>query len=611
MDAWMLPRTISEAIQLARLLGFEYIWVDALCIVQDDGDDWAAEAARMADVYGAADLVISANVTGDCTRPTAGFQNFGLAYQTCCPLGGAFEAHAPGVREWDRGLQDEEFPNPAVFTQQDVIVLRMAHLHQGMAANAAGYRPLDTRAWTCQESLLGRRMLSLTSAECVWTCDEAAWCECGFNQLVLEGQFKEARTGQMWESTTPYRPVQRLRRAAVMAARDLPVEEGDLPTMEAIRNTWRLLVSDYSQRELTVESDKMVAISGLARVFGRVFAMLEKKEAGQHDDTATTPLYLAGLWRDSIHEDLLWLGQRFPQQLSMVLEIGDADGQPPASPSPAGPQQDIANEPFEAAAARMKWAKERPARPSQYRAPSWSWASSNLCVSWLLDLTKWEIEMRGGEHSTIKTSYMTLLEGHVDAEPDEYGAVAAGYITVKGPLVQVGRRSVPFSPTSRNLLAEVNSQSSPLMDLMSAQSRESASNAILQTADQVNHAFVRTQRGLVFEYFPDDEFESTAALQESEYKCLFDGWERACQVESCGCKKGWSEESFWCLRVNRVAVREETRPNRVLEGWLVLKWSKEDDAYMRVGVGHFGKIGTEANQFRLFEGAEETSLRII
>jgi hypothetical protein len=46
-----LPQTIKDAITATKRLGIRYLWVDALCIVQDDHDDWAAEAKRMSNVY--------------------------------------------------------------------------------------------------------------------------------------------------------------------------------------------------------------------------------------------------------------------------------------------------------------------------------------------------------------------------------------------------------------------------------------------------------------------------------------------------------------------------------------------------------------------------------
>ncbi|OAL48914.1 HET-domain-containing protein [Pyrenochaeta sp. DS3sAY3a] len=55
-----LPQTIKDAITVTKRLGFRYLWVDALCIVQDDHDDWAAEAKRMSSVYQYAFLTIAA-----------------------------------------------------------------------------------------------------------------------------------------------------------------------------------------------------------------------------------------------------------------------------------------------------------------------------------------------------------------------------------------------------------------------------------------------------------------------------------------------------------------------------------------------------------------------
>jgi hypothetical protein len=597
ISALTIPRTIAEAVQVTRLLGFQYIWIDALCIIQDDVEDWTAEAARMGNVYSTAELVISANVTNDCTRPTAGFQTVGIAYQGCFSLEGFFDKVVPGV-QWDDSLGDAAFPSPEKFTTPDGVVLRMAHLHS--IASAGAYRPLDMRGWTCQESLLGRRMLSLTGFECVWTCDETIDCECGYSQTVLENQIPDAKKGQMWESTLPYRPVQRLRRAAVEGR-----VTDDLPTIATIRNSWRQLVADYTQREITVESDKLVAISGMARMFGKVLSMLSE------DWDNATPAYLAGLWRDNLHQDLLWFGQRFPQQMATALDLGD-DTSPPNAAQQQQQQSDVANEPFEAAAARIKSFRDRPAKPASYRAPSWSWASSNYCISWLLDMTKWDIELKGGEHSTTMTPYMTLVRGQIHASPDDYGAVASGSITVKAPLVEVKRRRIPLSAEDRQYMADLNVRYSPLIkEAATPQSQASVNEVFSQTADKAYHAFVRSKRGLVFDYFPDDEFESKPVARQETYKCLFDSWQKACREEGCECKDGWSEESFWCLKVNRVAVREDSRPTRIQDGWLVLRRLGEREVYERVGVGHFVKLGLEAKEFGLFDDAVETVCRIV
>jgi hypothetical protein len=47
-----LPAIFQEAVRITQLLGFQYIWIDSLCIIQDDMLDWQLEASKMAMVYG-------------------------------------------------------------------------------------------------------------------------------------------------------------------------------------------------------------------------------------------------------------------------------------------------------------------------------------------------------------------------------------------------------------------------------------------------------------------------------------------------------------------------------------------------------------------------------
>jgi hypothetical protein len=54
-----LSRTLQDVTMIVRYIGFDYIWIDCLCIVQDDKAYWAPEASRVADVYSDADLSIA------------------------------------------------------------------------------------------------------------------------------------------------------------------------------------------------------------------------------------------------------------------------------------------------------------------------------------------------------------------------------------------------------------------------------------------------------------------------------------------------------------------------------------------------------------------------
>jgi hypothetical protein len=55
-----LPKKLQDAILVTRRLGIRFLWVDSLCIVQDDPNDWKREAATMCHVYQNSHLTIAA-----------------------------------------------------------------------------------------------------------------------------------------------------------------------------------------------------------------------------------------------------------------------------------------------------------------------------------------------------------------------------------------------------------------------------------------------------------------------------------------------------------------------------------------------------------------------
>jgi hypothetical protein len=60
-----LPLTFRDAISLTRRLGIQYIWIDSLCIIQEDNVDWHNEAPRMERVYGNSYLNFAAMASTD------------------------------------------------------------------------------------------------------------------------------------------------------------------------------------------------------------------------------------------------------------------------------------------------------------------------------------------------------------------------------------------------------------------------------------------------------------------------------------------------------------------------------------------------------------------
>ena len=64
----VLPRTVQDAFTVTRGLGIRYLWIDAVCTIQDCRDDWATESAKMASIYGRSQVTVAAELRPDCRQ---------------------------------------------------------------------------------------------------------------------------------------------------------------------------------------------------------------------------------------------------------------------------------------------------------------------------------------------------------------------------------------------------------------------------------------------------------------------------------------------------------------------------------------------------------------
>lgn len=140
----LLPLNFQEAIKVARALKIPYLWIDSLCIVQDDLADWEREAGRMGQVFSNAYCTIAA------TSAAASDEGF-LARQTGPPLSVTIETPSGGI------LHVSEF---------------MEDYHQDLEL-----APLNTRGWVLQERALSRRTLHFSKTQVYWECGEGIHCE--------------------------------------------------------------------------------------------------------------------------------------------------------------------------------------------------------------------------------------------------------------------------------------------------------------------------------------------------------------------------------------------------------------------------------------------------
>jgi hypothetical protein len=417
-----LPPTFQDSITFCLALGISYIWIDALCILQDDQVDWQIESSRMADIYQKSHITLAATSSDSgssgCFPKTALISEHRLKAQM-----GSGECHAVLIRE------------------------KLVHWSLRLSEPLKQSFPLLTRGWAFQERLLAPRVLHLCNKELVWECTEETSCQCG-SMPVTEGikarfplvthqtkaaHFKETRVcyedlrtgeseelernsssaslgvsvqGPLGENLSEsdleeiYR--QRMENDALDKRNSLGKSEhqsvygfnfppGALnyrlrrhtvgSAIHKLGNTslqvvgeWHKIVEQYSALRLTRETDRLPALSGLS--------------------SRTSPFlgsYFAGLWKDSFRLNLTWR----VDQLSVDSM-----------------------------------------RQLVYRGPSWSWVSVKDRVSY------WnEAEITGSLPPRENRWYETISQPEIEcvvksAGRNPFGEIASAAIVVRARLLK-------------------------------------------------------------------------------------------------------------------------------------------------------------------------------
>ncbi|CVK90869.1 related to tol protein [Fusarium proliferatum] len=260
-----LSETFRDAVDICRSLGILYLWIDSLCIIQDSPEDWREQAAQMADIYQHSFLTIAATKSQDgsqgCFSETS--------HQYVAKL-------VPGYQNIYVRQKVPLFPN-----------------HWTQLENNDGY-PLLNRAWIYQEMRLSPRVLHFCNEEVIWVCQNSQRSETGCNDT-------DYNDGKSFKPT-------------------LFTCVGE-PQRDRDQFTWHRSVQEYSRLNLTFESDKTIALAGVA----------QRMQRTRQDDR-----YLAGIWEKNLPLDLLW----------------------------------------------MVWPTPTIGKPRLARYPSWSWASVSSQVMW-------------------------------------------------------------------------------------------------------------------------------------------------------------------------------------------------------------------------------------
>lgn len=272
-----LPQTMQDAIRVTRELKVRYLWVDALCIVQDSSDDWNREAAQMPSIYKNAVVTISAAAAVDSHQ---GF----LEDRQSIVMSQRQASRLPVFKIESENGDDDDLVNATVIGE--VFITQDADL--GYDIKEFNNEIINKRAWTLQEMWLAPRLVSFGSGLPQWICLEQ---DKTYGVDHIKPRYSWDKTHQIRRQIFTEGPSSDNNNNTEMMVYD--------PTSRRqYFAEWCTLSTNYFRRKLTYKTDRMAAISEIAKEFEKLL----------------NDQYVAGLWRSSLPESLLWHHENLPQE---------------------------------------------------------------------------------------------------------------------------------------------------------------------------------------------------------------------------------------------------------------------------------------------------------
>ncbi|KAK4654163.1 hypothetical protein QC762_401550 [Podospora pseudocomata] len=381
IDMASLPKTIQDAIIFTKKMGLvRYLWVDALCIIQQSNDasddhthkaDWALECANFGRYYTGSLCTLAA--TGSLSSDEGLFLD------------------RPGL---DYPANTYTIQRHTQTGQPESLVIEPS-LPSWISCISKG--PLTSRGWAMQERAMSPRILHFTVHAVFWECAELS---------ANEFQTEKLSNRIGWP---------RLPGEGLLSQRWLSEQSAE----QRLHNSWYDLAIFYSGCQFTFPSDRLPALSGMAK---KVWAMCA--EGPEANLCLQQPKYYAGLWEGTIQRAIAWYSvwRRFNRSLRYTHRSHQRDG---------------------------------------YIAPSWSWAClrddhlqvrfaqshqpgfavyddegpRKICTEWKFPLEIMDIKV---EHTG----------------PDPMGGVSYGKLRVNGMLARVNGVEREMTPFDRGHIFE-------------------------------------------------------------------------------------------------------------------------------------------------------------
>ncbi|RSL42619.1 hypothetical protein CEP51_016460 [Fusarium floridanum] len=262
-----LSPVVRDAILVCKALDIRYLWVDALCIIQDDSGDWDRESEMMAHIYCTSFLTICPLSSNTCLEGFLGPRPQGLDIE----FQSSRHKNIQGTYTFFENLK------PPCLEPHSLIPCKDLDMDQSS---------WPSRGWTLQEKITSCRILFFGTSMCHISCESGSISENAYGTRSGGHSSNTRHMMSSWLASELCNPCSERR------VRDL-------------RSYWQA-TWEIQKREWTYRGDLLPAISGLA-----------KQYALKMDD-----VYLAGLWKNSLHHDLTWkIEQPGPGDLDKALQI--------------------------------------------------------------------------------------------------------------------------------------------------------------------------------------------------------------------------------------------------------------------------------------------------